>query len=96
MFNSFKSIFLNNCKGKIFYDLNLSFVLKIICIIRENARNEEQIKAMEKLRKLQEAMLEGGKRAGDKDLKERRQKKKKAAEKRLKVRIYIFRSLASL
>ena len=41
---------------------------------------------MEKLRKLQEAMLEGGKRAGDKDLKERRLKKKKAAEKRLKVR----------
>ena len=40
---------------------------------------------MEKLRKLQEAMLEGGKRAGDKDLKERRLKKKKAAEKRLKV-----------
>ena len=30
-------------------------------------------------------MLDGGKRAGDKDLKEKRLKKKKAAEKRLKV-----------
>ena len=56
-----------------------------VFVYRDNVRNEEQIKAMEKLRKLQEAMLEGGKRAGDKDLKERRLKKKKAAEKRLKV-----------
>ena len=30
-------------------------------------------------------MLDGGKRAGDKDLKERRLKRKKAAEKRIKV-----------
>ena len=38
-----------------------------------------------RLRKLQGVLLDGGKRAADKDLKERRLKKKKAAEKRLKV-----------
>jgi hypothetical protein len=38
-----------------------------------------------RLRRLQESMLEGGKRAGDTDLRERRLKRKKAAEKRLKV-----------
>ena len=57
--------------------------MSIFC--REAGMSPDQKKAMEKLRKLQEAMLDGGKRAGDKDLKERRQKKKKAAEKRLKV-----------
>ena len=40
---------------------------------------------MFRLRKLQDSLLDGGKRAGDKDLKERRLKRKKAAEKRLKV-----------
>ena len=38
-----------------------------------------------RLRKLQGFLVDGGKRAGDNDLKERRLKKKKAAEKRLKV-----------
>merc|ERR1719422_2210807 len=47
--------------------------------------NEEQKAALEKLRKLQGFLVDGGKRAADKDLKERRLKKKKAAEKRLKV-----------
>merc|ERR1719471_1428492 len=47
--------------------------------------NEEQKAALEKLRKLQGVLVDGGKRAADKDLKERRLKKKKAAEKRLKV-----------
>ena len=40
---------------------------------------------LSRLRKLQGVLLDGGKRAADKDLKERRLKKKKAAEKRLKV-----------
>merc|ERR1719471_1786390 len=47
--------------------------------------NEEQKAALEKLRKLQGFLVDGGKRAADKDLKEKRLKKKKAAEKRLKV-----------
>merc|ERR550517_1533736 len=47
--------------------------------------NQEQLRAMEKLRRLQASLLDGGKRADDKDLKEKRLKKKKAAEKRLKV-----------
>merc|ERR550517_1832408 len=51
----------------------------------EVAVNQEQLKAMEKLRRLQASLLDGGKRADDKDLKEKRLKKKKAAEKRLKV-----------
>ena len=38
-----------------------------------------------RLRRLQASLLDGGKRADDKDLKEKRLKKKKAAEKRLKV-----------
>ena len=38
-----------------------------------------------RLRKLQGFLVDGGKRAADNDLKERRLKKKKAAEKRLKV-----------
>ena len=37
-----------------------------------------------RLKKLQEEMIDGGKRAGDKDLKERRKRKKKAAETRIK------------
>ena len=37
-------------------------------------------------------MLDGGKRADDKDLKEKRLKKKKAAEKRLKVKVRIFQA----
>ena len=37
------------------------------------------------MRKLQGFLVDGGKRAADNDLKERRLKKKKAAEKRLKV-----------
>jgi len=53
--------------------------------IAEAAVNQEQLKAMEKLRRLQASLLDGGKRADDKDLKEKRLKKKKAAEKRLKV-----------
>merc|ERR1719167_957654 len=52
---------------------------------KDNADNEEQKAAMEKLRKLQASLLDGGKRADDKDLKEKRLRKKKAAEKRLKV-----------
>ena len=47
--------------------------------------NKEQKQAMEKLKKLQNSLLDGGKRAGDLDLKEKRLRKKKAAEKRLKV-----------
>ncbi|XP_040570010.1 osmotic avoidance abnormal protein 3 isoform X2 [Lepeophtheirus salmonis] len=46
--------------------------------------NEMQQHAMQKLRKLQEEMIDGGARATDKDLKERRLRNKKAAEKRLK------------
>ena len=38
-----------------------------------------------RLRKLQASLLDGGKRADDKDLKEKRLRKKKAAEKRLRV-----------
>jgi len=52
---------------------------------KENEQNEEQKAAMEKLRKLQASLLDGGKRAGDKDLTEKRLRKKKAAAKRLKV-----------
>ena len=37
------------------------------------------------MKKLQEEMIQGGRRAGDKDLKERRLKHKKAAEKRIKI-----------
>ena len=37
-----------------------------------------------RLKKLQEEMIDGGKRAEDKDLKERRKRKKKAAETRIK------------
>ena len=40
-----------------------------------------------RLRRLQASLLDGGKRADDKDLKEKRLKKKKAAEKRLKVKV---------
>ena len=47
--------------------------------------NEVQHAAMVKLKQLQEEMIDGGKRAGDKDLKERRKRKKKAAENRIKV-----------
>jgi cell division protein FtsB len=36
------------------------------------------------LKQLQEEMIDGGKRAGDKNLKERRKQKKKAAETRIK------------
>ena len=43
-----------------------------------------------RLRRLQASLLDGGKRADDKDLKEKRLKKKKAAEKRLKVKVQIF------
>ncbi|XP_059099398.1 osmotic avoidance abnormal protein 3-like isoform X5 [Tigriopus californicus] len=46
--------------------------------------NEMQQEAMEKLKKLQEEMIDGGKRAGDKNLKEKRKQKKKAAEYRMK------------
>ena len=46
--------------------------------------NQMQQEAMIKLKKLQEEMIDGGKRAGDKNLKERRKQKKKAAESRLK------------
>jgi len=45
----------------------------------------EQKLAVEKLKKLQASLVDGGKRAGDMDLKERRLKRKKAAEKRMKV-----------
>ena len=38
-----------------------------------------------RLKKLQELMIQGGSKAGDKDLKEKRKLKKKAAESRLKV-----------
>ncbi len=37
-----------------------------------------------RLKKLQEEMIDGGKRAGDRSLKERRKQKKRAAENRLK------------
>eukprot|EP00090_Calanus_glacialis_P013510 TRINITY_DN22193_c0_g1_i2.p1 TRINITY_DN22193_c0_g1~~TRINITY_DN22193_c0_g1_i2.p1 ORF type:complete len:890 (-),score=194.71 TRINITY_DN22193_c0_g1_i2:567-3236(-) len=52
---------------------------------KNNEQNEEQKAAMEKLRKLQASLLDGGKGAGNNDLKEKRLRKKKAAEKRLKV-----------
>ena len=50
-----------------------------------NQANEIQQAAMLKLKQLQEEMIDGGKRAGDKDLKERRKRRKKAAENRIKV-----------
>ena len=53
-------------------------------VVHKKEMNKEQQQAMEKLKKLQEEMIEGGKRAGDKNLKERRKQKKKAAEIRLK------------
>ena len=48
------------------------------------AAKEVQQAAMRKLKQLQEDMIDGGKRAGDKDLKERRKRAKKAAENRIK------------
>ena len=53
-------------------------------VVHKKEMNKEQQQAMEKLKKLQEEMIDGGKRAGDKNLKERRKQKKKAAEIRLK------------
>lgn len=53
-------------------------------LVHKKEMNKEQQNAMEKLKKLQEEMIDGGKRAGDKNLKERRKKKKIAAENRLK------------
>ena len=53
-------------------------------IVHKKEMSKEQQTAMEKLKKLQEEMIEGGKRAGDTDLKEKRRRKKKAAETRIK------------
>lgn len=53
-------------------------------IVHKKEMSKEQQNAMEKLKKLQEEMIDGGKRAGDKNLKERRKQKKKAAEIRLR------------
>ena len=50
-------------------------------IVHKKEMSKEQQTAMEKLKKLQEEMI-GGKRAGDKNLKERRKQKKRAAENR--------------
>ena len=50
-------------------------------IVHKKEMSKEQQTAMEKLKKLQEEMI-GGKRAGDKNLKERRKQKKRAAESR--------------
>ena len=43
-----------------------------------------QQEAMAKLKKLQEEMIDGGRRAGDRNLRERRKQKKRAAEDRIK------------
>ena len=51
-------------------------------IVHKKEMSKEQQTAMEKLKKLQEEMIDGGKRAGDKNLKERRKQKKRAAENR--------------
>ena len=57
-------------------------------IVHKKEMSQEQQTAMEKLKKLQKEMIDGGKRAGDKNLKERRKQKKRAAENR-----YVFRCL---
>ncbi len=47
--------------------------------------SSNKITMFSRLKQIQEQMIQGGRKAGDKDLKEKRKLKKKAAENRLKV-----------